>query len=62
MIDGRLAQVVTHLRNLGKDGGEECLASWPTQGLSVEDAFSQALKYLADQVPALSSALQVMGS
>eukprot|EP01018_Ginkgo_biloba_P011710 Gb_03748 [translate_table: standard] len=49
--------VLRHLQVVGKNGGEETLARWPTSAgmKSVEDAFSDVLKYLSNIWGALSS-------
>ncbi|XP_057820319.2 uncharacterized protein LOC131033191 isoform X2 [Cryptomeria japonica] len=49
--------VLKHLQIVGKNGGEEMLARWPTAAgmKSVEDAFSDVLKYLSSIWGTLSS-------
>ncbi|KAH9323718.1 hypothetical protein KI387_018357, partial [Taxus chinensis] len=49
--------VLRHLQVVGKNGGEEMLARWPmAAGMkSVEDAFSDVLKYLCNILGTLSS-------
>ncbi|KAL2612990.1 hypothetical protein R1flu_024682 [Riccia fluitans] len=50
--------VLRHLKNVGKNGGEDVLARWPNgRGMkTVEDAFSEVLRYLSSAWDGLSDA------
>eukprot|EP00850_Spirogloea_muscicola_P024010 SM000422S15899 [mRNA] locus=s422:514:20866:+ [translate_table: standard] len=54
-----LATVLTHLQIVGRNGGENALARWPnasgTSGKTVENAFTDVLKYLDNSLDQIGS-------